>query len=241
MQLLSAGNMLKQAWAQYSKQFTAFREPLIWMLVPSVLMSLLPIIPGTTSGTRFLLGIIYTLVALWATVQIIDTSWALHEGKAPPSSLTRSLAWGPLGRVVDYALVSILYAVVVVGGFFLLIIPGILFMNWFAFSPLVTLIEGAHGTGSLKRSKELVSGRFWPMAWRWIVLNLVPSIAMWIVISILIGIVGLATGSIDTVLSNTEFAPWWTNLIASVVSVATMPFFLIASVILFAEARKTQS
>jgi hypothetical protein len=240
MQLPSAGNIVRQAWAQYSKHFVAFREPLIWVMVPTVLTGLLPIIPGTTGGTSLLLGLITAVISLWTSVRIIDASWALHEGKAPPASLTRSLAWGSAGRIIDYAIVSIFYGVVVTIGIIFLIIPGVLFLNWFAFAPLIVLLEGLHGTGALKRSKELVDGRFWPMAWRWIVLNIIPAAIMALAVMAITTMIALATGTMDSAFSSTT-TPWWVDLIGSISSVLIMPFILIASVILFAEARKTRA
>jgi len=237
--LISAGDLLKRSWDQYTKHFKSFREPLIWTMIPSVLIALLPIIPGATSGTELLLSIITSIIMLWASVRIIDASWSLYEGKAPAASLTRTLAWGPVGRTVDYAIISILAGVLVILGVFLLIVPGIIFANWFAFAPLVTLIEGLHGTGALKRSKELVAGRFWPIAWRWIVLNVIPTLALVIIVSVLGGAIAAATGTLETYFTM-DATTWWSNLISAVTSVLAMPYFLIASVILFAEAKKTR-
>lgn len=237
--LLPASEILKLGWNQYTKHLNAFREPIVWMMVPAVISAMLPIIPGTTQGTSLLIGLISFCITVWAVVQIIDISWALHEGKAPASALTRSLAWGPIGRIIDFVLVYVLYNLVTLIGFFLLLIPGVVFKTWFSFSPVVTLLEGAHGTGSLRRSKDLVDGRFWSILWRWIVIRGVPGILLITGLVALTFLAGAATGNLEAFKEASEL-PWWTNALGEVLVVLALPYFFITEVILFAEARKSR-
>ncbi|MEI7741319.1 MAG: hypothetical protein WCJ29_02335 [bacterium] len=235
--LPSGLRIIEQATDLYTKNFKAFREPLTWIMVPMILITLLPIIPGATSGTELLLKLIYLVILLCTSVVITDISWALHEGRVPPASLTSSLSWGSLGRIVDFSLMSLLYGLIIVGGTILVIVPGILFGVWFYFSPLATLLDGSHGTGALKRSKELVSGRFWAIAWRMLVINFIP----WMVISLISGVIvvliALAAGAFDSLTTNT-LIPWWLSLPGVIISTLAIPFFFIAKTIFFAEARK---
>jgi|GEM_PF-2973828 len=57
--------------------------------------------------------------------------------------------------------VLILYYIFIAGGSFFLIIPGIIFLVWFVFSPYVAIFEEKRGFSALWRSRELVQGKGW--------------------------------------------------------------------------------
>jgi hypothetical protein len=69
--------------------------------------------------------------------------------------IVRELAWGRLITA------DILVSVVVVIGLVLLIVPGVVFLAWFAFVAPVIEIEDRGLRDSFRRSRELVRGRFW--------------------------------------------------------------------------------
>jgi hypothetical protein len=81
-------------------------------------------------------------------------------------------------------LVGLLTGLAIMGGFILLIIPGIIFLVWFALSSYVYVYEGIGGTEALKRSKYYVSGRWGAVFWRFFFLFIIS-----VVISIVIGII----------------------------------------------------
>jgi hypothetical protein len=64
----------------------------------------------------------------------------------------------PYGRLV---LVDLLFALIVVVGVLLLVVPGILFLVWFALAGPVVKIERRGALAALRRSRELVRGSFW--------------------------------------------------------------------------------
>lgn len=76
--------------------------------------------------------------------------------------------WGLVG-------VTLLTTLVIIGGFILLIIPGILFAVWLSQSQYVYVFEGIGGKAALSRSKQYVSGRWWPVFGRLIL----PSLAVY--------------------------------------------------------------
>ena len=61
-------------------------------------------------------------------------------------------------RFIPIVLTSILQYLAVGLGFFLLIIPGIIFGLWFTLSEVVVVLEGSSGVEALKRSKALMKG-----------------------------------------------------------------------------------
>ena len=50
-------------------------------------------------------------------------------------------------------------------GFLLLVIPGLLVLAWFSLSPAITKFEHRGVWDSLRRSREIVRGNFWPVMW----------------------------------------------------------------------------
>lgn len=81
---------------------------------------------------------------------------------------------------LQYLLLSVLISLVTFIGFFLLIVPGIIFLVWFAFAYYILLIEEKSGIDAMKRSKELVTGKWWAVFWR-----LVALLAVVMVVSII--------------------------------------------------------
>ncbi len=86
-------------------------------------------------------------------------------------------SWRSIGRLM---IVTMSTGVVVLVGILLLIIPGLIFMAWFAFAPIIAAVEG-QGINAVKQSMLLVKGYFWQIAGRLIVLMLlgnIPSIIL---------------------------------------------------------------
>lgn len=71
-----------------------------------------------------------------------------------------------------YVVLSILVSLSILVGFILLIIPAILFFVWFTFSYYVLINENISGIDAMKRSKALVSGRWWAVFGRLVALML---------------------------------------------------------------------
>ena len=69
--------------------------------------------------------------------------------------------------------VNILTFLVTLGGYLLLFIPGLIFGLWFNFGIFVLLQEKQVGRAALKRSRALVKGYFWPLAFRIFILTLI--------------------------------------------------------------------
>lgn len=61
--------------------------------------------------------------------------------------------------------ISFLTGIILLIGFILLIIPGIIFAVWFAFAGFILISEDIKGMDALKKSKEYVKGRFGSVLW----------------------------------------------------------------------------
>lgn len=64
----------------------------------------------------------------------------------------------PYGRLV---LVDLLFALIVIMGILLLVVPGIVFMVWFGLAGPIVEIEKRGPLAALRRSRDLVRGSFW--------------------------------------------------------------------------------
>lgn len=97
----------------------------------------------------------FLLIIPLSNAAIIDAVAKLYLGK--PTSVMGSIKVG-LGRILPLIWTSILMGLAIMGGFILLIIPGIIFAFWFSLSNHVVVLEKLDGTAALKRSKALMSG-----------------------------------------------------------------------------------
>jgi len=63
-------------------------------------------------------------------------------------------------RVFSFMWLYNLTGFIIAGGFLLLIIPGVIFLVWFAFSQFILVSEGERGMNALLKSKEYVKGKW---------------------------------------------------------------------------------
>jgi uncharacterized membrane protein len=113
----------------------------------------------------------------------------LHDGEKPNfTDIFKEYEsfWRYLG-------VSILTGIAVVGGFLLLVIPGIIWAVRFAFAPIIVVDTKSGPILSMKESYNLTKGKFWSLLGFWVVIGLLN------LLGFLIFIVGLlATIPIST-------------------------------------------
>ena len=97
-----------------------------------------------------------------------------------------------LGKLFSFLWVAILSIIIIGGGSFLFIIPGILFAIWFILAPFVLMGEDARGMTALSRSREYVRGNGLAVFWRLFAFGLIVGLAFFAVylgISIIGGII----------------------------------------------------
>ncbi len=122
---------------------------------PGVLMFGIPV------GLVFAIAAV--IIGLWTGIAFILAVNQVAMGKLLGIKETLTLAWG---KVWKYFGVSLLSGFIVSIGFLLLIIPGIIFSIWFGFAAILVVLGNLGPTDALKKSKDLVSGYFWPVLGR---------------------------------------------------------------------------
>jgi hypothetical protein len=121
-----------------------------------------------------------------------------------------------LGSVI---LVSVLVGLAVVGGFILLIIPGIIFLVLFSVSIPVLIVENRRGREAMSRSWNLAKGHFWH--------------AFGIII-----VAGLITGAISGIIGAIGGSAWVVRWIFTAIGTTiTAPFSALVSVLLYLDLR----
>jgi hypothetical protein len=124
-----------------------------------------------------------------------------------------------LGSVI---LVSLLVGLILLGGFILLIIPGLIFMVFLAVTIPALVVENKRGTDALGRSWNLVKGAFWHVLGTILVAGIIVS-----VVSAIISAIG-----------GDNFLVSW--IFTSIAQIITVPFSALVSVILYLDLRARQ-
>lgn len=184
------GHFFSKTFSVYKNNFWTF---LIISAIPSIVSFLflnifLKLITRPSLANISLIIPIYLIIiiiSLWVSLSL------LYAVKERDNKINIGVAlkkgWSNLG---SYIWVSFLVFVIVLGGFILFIIPGIIFMVWFALAMYVFVDENKKGMNALKRSKELISGYVTALWGRTLLFGLVISLVLFL-FSFIIGIVSV--------------------------------------------------
>jgi hypothetical protein len=182
---------------------------------------------AATSGAKTVLllaGLIVGLLSTAACVKAISDAY-LDQ----PVSLGSSLRFAArrLGALVWMA---ILMWVLLGLAFIALVIPGVwLYAAWSVATPAL-LIEGVHGQRALSRSRQLVRGRWWPVAGVLVVVNLMSALVSGAITGVLLAIVLTGGGS-------AAYAVVVASLAAAVAGILTRPFQAAVATVLYYDLR----
>jgi glycerophosphoryl diester phosphodiesterase family protein len=164
-------------------------------------------------GISALIGVLITQVLLGAL-----TRAGAGTVVGQPVSVSESFQFG-LERLGPILLVGILVALIVFGGFLLLIIPGIIFAVKLTVAIPALVVENRRGTDAISRSWNLTSGHFWHV--------LGTIIVAAIIAGIITGILGAIGGS-----------NWFVRaILASIGAIITQPFTALVGIVLYLDLR----
>lgn len=105
--------------------------------------------------------ILFLAVTFWSNVALLLTVVSGESGLGFSSAYRQALK-----KIPSFLWISVLVWLATLGGFLLLIVPGIIFIVWFSFAFFVFIAEGNRGLSALRRSREYVRGRWASVAWR---------------------------------------------------------------------------
>ncbi len=135
-----------------------------------------------------------------------------------------------LGMFWRYLLTVLLSGLVIVIGFMLLVVPGIVFSIWFIFTSSVVVLEGLGGTSAMGRSRELARGN----AGKIILLAVLIWILSWL---LGVGVEALNGLIVSGMEDSRVMAALVSQVIQQGVNLVVAPFFSIAWVLLYYDIR----
>jgi hypothetical protein len=127
----------------------------------------------------------------------------------------------PIGRLIA---IDLLWVAMVIVGFIALIVPGFLFMTWFALVAPAAEIEDLGVRASFRRSRELVRRRFWLVLVFVVVLLLAEA-----------GLTSAATSISFWGIGHGDAGDWLATVLASL---AISPLYALVAVIVFLRLRE---
>jgi hypothetical protein len=156
---VSASDVIKQAFAGYR----AYGGYLVFLttafyLVLAVVGLFLGTVLGETAA-QVLVQLFTLFGGAWALALVIDAVAAFEEPTADRTLGGRFTAIVPY--LATLSVVAFLYNLLVGLGFVLLIIPGLVFLTWWALVVPVVVLERTGIGESFSRSRTLVRGRGW--------------------------------------------------------------------------------
>jgi hypothetical protein len=140
--------------------------------------------------------ILSVIIGSWSQTLVYQAVYQAGKGKLLSIKEVLRLAWK---KWPAYFLATLLSTFLIILGFILLIVPGIILVVWFFFIPYVVVIEKTGAVQALKRSKKLVEGHFWGVLGR---------LALIFLISIFVGSILVKIGLIGPI-ANFLLSPFW--------------------------------
>jgi uncharacterized membrane protein len=161
--MFSDGAMLKMGWAK-AKEYLWIN---IGIMIVAMLAVYLPMIVLGGIGEAIDMPGLFILLGSLATIAISAVVGAgmirvylnIVDGKAP----TVAMLFSEKGKAVNYILATILYSLVVMIGFFLFIIPGIIWSLKYMFVPMLVVDKNMKPMDALKESARLTDGMKWDL------------------------------------------------------------------------------
>src|SRR5690606_54212 len=151
----SPSQLFKDAFALVKSNLTLFAGIALWPMIITYLAVLFE--PAENTGVVntsewMVYGVLMLLVMISSVLMTIALTLALNN---PSMSVGESYKTS-LRFFWSYIGLSIIMSVIILIGFLLLIIPGIILSVWFAFASYILILDNAGIVDSLRRSRESV-------------------------------------------------------------------------------------
>jgi len=219
----SVGEILRNSPRLYRDNFRKF---FLTYLVPQFPFSIFYIISLELQSCVLIsiAAILMTAAGLFAGIPITVMLSDICLGNEPSLRRAYRRAFGrSAGQLIGTFFLSM---AIVLGGFIICIIPGLIFSIWYTFATIVVVIEGLAGRRALRRSKELGQGFY------------LRNFGVLFLCSVMVQVCSFLVGF---ALANVASALGLHNLVAGIPSVAVSlllsPITLIAAVLLYYDLR----
>jgi hypothetical protein len=154
---LDPSSVFRRLFAVYGAQFT--------LIVPAALLVFIPVaainalVQPDDLGLRFLSLVVSAVATYWLQGMVVEAVRDIQDGR-------RDFSIGALFRSVTPVLGSLILAGILASiattiGLFLLLVPGLILLTWWAVIAPVIVIERRPALEAFGRSRELVRGNGW--------------------------------------------------------------------------------
>lgn len=195
-------------------------------------------VDGTTDSRTFdtgtfwtaLAGILVVAVVSWLATQLATAACfeivsGTYLDRTPTWRESLAKAWSRLGSLI---LLQIIYGVLLALGMLPCFIPAIYFYVAWAIAVPVLLFEDRRGYGALKRSRQLLKGRWWPTAGVLLLVFMLNGVLGTAIRGVLLGVVSTTNNDlVDAVAS---------SLANAASSILTTPFAAAVITVLYYDA-----
>jgi len=146
--------LFRETWNLYKERFPFFVQ-IVALPTLLVLAGSFGIVGPAADLVLTLLGVLFSFVSLLALIYSV-------KDKVGFSQAYRS----GFSKLWAYGWTASLSGLTIAGGFFMGVIPGIIFSIWFILNPYVLVFEGSAGYTAILKSKEYIRGYWWPIFFR---------------------------------------------------------------------------
>jgi len=190
-QLPGIGELLNQTFKIYKNRIGVFlviaAVPFFFafLSIPFLLFSLffgmLFAFPAYRTFGFILLPFVVLIVAAYVILMIVISIWSslslLYAIKEREQKIGIKEAFNKSWpKVLSYWWISIISGFIIIGGYLLFIIPGIILAIWFSLAAYVLVSEDRTGMIALFRSRQLIKGYWWKVFWRFLVMGIIISL-----------------------------------------------------------------
>ncbi|PJA45162.1 hypothetical protein CO174_05000 [Candidatus Uhrbacteria bacterium CG_4_9_14_3_um_filter_50_9] len=237
--MLTVTELLLRSYRLYRKHVWTLLGYAAWLLLPSAAFLALEFSRETYQDAVWFIPVVLLVatsvifLGLWLTIILTKLCAVIIDGKTLDLKTLQHASWM---LITPLLAVTFLQTIIVTGGALLFIIPGLIFLVWYAFAQFALILDGTRGLQSLSQSKQLVQGRFWIVTWK---LVSGPIIITFIYTSILVALIttiGLATGAQIEPLFE-EGAPLWVGILESIADMFVTPMMLMYFTLLYIELK----
>lgn len=163
--LISIQQLFQTAWDTYTAQLATYTTLTLIIVIPSVVFQALKwgVLEKGTSLFNLVDVVGTVVVFLCGLVASISLIYAIHDDAKQP---WRAYYEKNFGGWRPYLITNLLRGLMLLAGFVLFVIPGIILAVQFVVAEWIAMLEGVSGMKALHASRERVRGRWWTVAWR---------------------------------------------------------------------------
>ena len=239
--MLPIADIIRQSWNLYIAKFKKYLPVLGIIFVVTAIMEIADILAidvfhlADIWKTTILIatGILTYFLTFIITIILIILSNKLLDNKKGAVSIKE------IKDVFLHAfLVAVVVALITAGGFLLLIVPGVLFMVWYAFAMYLVILEKKSGIKLLAESRELSRGKFWAVFGRLVVPSVFWAIISYLVLAGIFSVLGLVLNKAFGVSQTSLILEIASSLISNLVAAFFAPLYIIVATIVYRAVKK---